>query len=417
MVEERLNFVCLTLLFGNLIIFSNGYSVGLTIRGQNFHWTVLRAQAEFKYSILKGHTIRFSHSFQRHVILDSNDTVIKSYEFLDEALDDYPNCEMTSIQNLQLYGTLDDIELCFASIPGSGIELQSADHKSKEFSSQNLSSRAKLSHEALMTLSQLIAEVPGSDQPAAVNLAQNYGRLQFMYHSPKSIQGNYESIITLLKDILDMEPSVTRQKVLSVFPQLCLYDFDEIATRIQFFVAKPPPITITRAKRLDWPLLANQGYGAGLSKEQLRIALCSVPHILAMNYEDSTLKPGIGYFLHILQSPFHLANKAIEELKTYLEGASYSDIALVTFLCKLGISWNQLRILLEAFPTLVVCDTKPSVEMLTKGVVTRDVASHRLHYLQKRLQIRPAQVKAMLIVSVTNSCCEFIHRVSYRRLI
>ena len=343
-------------------------------------------------------SLHFSHSFQRHVVYNSNQSVVGSYEFLDSALEDYPSA------TLRLQGTYSptsggDNEYlgCFA---GSGVEEQTAYREVWNFTSEERSARANLAYDALMMLSELSAEVPQAQHAVALYLAENSGKLRFINHTPETIKGNYKDVTDIFNTLLDMDATDTRQKILSVFPQICLYDRKEIADRIRFFLAPSPPLGLVKAKGGDWPLLASHGYGAGLSTVQLRSALRAVPHLMAMYYEDAFLKPAIGYFLHLLQAPFHLANTATIELKQFLDGATFSDIAHVTFLHKLGISWDQLRIIFEAFPTLVVCDTQPSVEMLNKGVVHRDIAPQRLHYLQTRLQISPSQVKAMLIVSL-----------------
>lgn len=341
--------------------------------------------------------LRFSHSFQRHIVYNSNHSVLGSYEFLDRALEDYPEAILIPQGTLTRNRDLDDIYM--GCIAGSGVDEQTVYREQTNRTSEEHSSRIKVAYDALMTLSTLAAELPAAQHAVARYLAENSGKLRFIDHTPETIKNNFKRITKLLKNTLDIDASETRQKILAVFPQICLYDVQEIEDRVRFFMAPPPPASLIRAKLQDWPLLASQGYGAGLSKQQLRTAVCAVPHLIAMYYEDAVLKPKIGYYLHILQAPFQLANVATIELKSYLDGATFSDIAHVTYLYKLGISWDQLRIILAAFPTLVVCDTQPSVEMLKKGVVRRDIAHQKLHYFQTRLQLRPTHVKSMLIVS------------------
>ena len=344
-----------------------------------------------------GVSLRFSHSFQRHVVYDSNQSVLGSYEFLDRALEDYSDAILITQGTQTRINETDDVYMgCFA---GSGVDEQFVYRELTNRTSEDHSSRIKVAYDALMTLSKLAAELPVAQHAVARYLAENSGKLRFIDHTPETIKTNYKRITKLLKNTLEIDASDIRQKILAVFPQICLYDTKEIADRLKFFIAPPPPAALMRAKAQDWPLLASQGYGAGLSMKQLRTALRAVPHMMAMYYEDAVLKPKIGYYLHILQAPFQLANVATIELKNYLDGATFSDIAHITFLYKLGISWDQLRIILAAFPTLVVCDTQPSAEMLNKGVVRRDIAHQKLHYFQSRLQLRPTHVKSMLIVS------------------
>lgn len=342
-------------------------------------------------------SLHFSHSFQRHVVYNSNQSVVGSYKFLDSAMEDYPTATLIPQGTYSATGSGDNVY--FGYLAGCGIEEHTAYREVSNRSSEEHSARVNVAYDALMTLSKLAAEVPQAQHAVALYLAKNSGKLRFINHTPETIKSNYENVTEIFMALLGIEATDTRQKILAVFPQICLYDTKEVADRIRFFLAPSPPLTLLRAQACDWPLLASRGYGVGLTKAQLRAALCAVPHLMAMYYEDAILKPAIGYYLHVLQAPFHLASTATIELKQYLDGATFSDIAHVTFLHKLGISWDQLRLMLEAFPTLVVCDTQPSVEMLNKGVVRRDIAPQRLHYLQTRLQVSPSQVKAMLIVS------------------
>jgi hypothetical protein len=318
-----------------------------------------------------------------------------SYEFLDTAVDAYPSAKLVQ-QGIQTF----DNELiylgCFA---GSGVTEQASYREFLNVSTEAHSSRVAVAYDALMTLSKLAAEVPFAQNAMALYLADNAGKLRFLTHSPDTIRYNYKGITRVLKNALGMDATYIREHILSKFPQLCIYDIGDIVERLRFFLSPLPPPPITKGENLDWPLLASQGYGAGLTKQQLREALRGVPHILAMYYEDAVVKPSLGYYLHVLNAPFEMADTARIELKDYVDGSSISDIAHITYLKSLGLSWDQLRIILAAFPTIVACDTHPSWEMLNRGVVRKRLVPETLHYFQTRLQLRPPQVKAMLIVS------------------
>lgn len=345
-----------------------------------------------------GAFIRFSHSFQRHVVYDSNRTVLGSFEFLDNAMDEHPEAKLVRM-GLQTF----DNELiylgCFA---GSGAKEQTAYREFMNITSPEHSSRVTVAYDALMTLSTLAAEVPSAQNAMALYLADNAGKLRFLTHSPGTIKENYKGITKILKHLLGMDAMESREHILSKFPQMCLYDIWDIAERLQFLLSPLPPTPfMEKGNDLDWPQLASQGYGAGLTRRQLRDALQGVPHILAMYYQDAIMKPELGYYLHVLHAPFELSDIARIELKDYLDGATISDMAHFTFLKSLGLSWGQLRIILAAFPTIVSCDIMPSWEMLNKGIIRKELIPQTLNYFQNRLQIRPPQVKAMLIVSLS----------------
>jgi hypothetical protein len=319
-----------------------------------------------------------------------------SYEFLDSAREDYPGAELVKLGTQ----TFDNQDICLGCYGGSGLEEQTAYREVLRTDTVEHSNRVRMAFDSLMTLAELAAEAPRAQNATAYYLVQNAGKLRFLKHSPESINANYKAIISLLKEYLGMDATYSRQHVLSKFPQLCLYNLQEITERLKFLLSPLPPPSVINRKDLDWPLLASQGYGAGLTKNQLREAVRAVPHILSMYYEDAAGKPSVAYYLYVLKAPFENVVSARVNLRDYLDGASVADMAYITYLGTLDISWDQLRVMLQAFPTIVVCDTEPSWEMLNKGngAVRKQLKAERLHYLQTRLQIRPIEVKAMLIV-------------------
>lgn len=342
--------------------------------------------------------LRFSPSFQRHVVHDINGTVIESFKFLDDALGQYPTATVTR-QGYQTFESDKQDMGCFA---GAGVHEQTAYREILKSSSPEYSGRGRLAFHALMALAKLATEGPRAQNATAVYLADKAGKLRFLDHSPDTIRAHYKALTKILKNWLDMDAIDIREKILSKFPQLCLYDLRDVVERLRFFLSPLPPSLNGRG--LDWALLASQGYGAGMTKQQVRDALRAVPHILSMSYADSAVKPAFGYYLYILRAPFELVNTAKIELKDNLEGGTVSDMAFMTYLKSLGLSWDQLRIILDAFPTIVTCDTHPKWEMISKGVVSKRLAPRTLQYLQTRLQIRPREVQAMLIVSLDANC-------------
>ena len=93
-----------------------------------------------------------------------------------------------------------------------------------------------------------------------------------------------------------------------------------------------------------------------------------------------------------------VCNEANAELSAYLSGATASDVCVAAYMKSCGTTWEQLRVLYDACPVLAVSTNQPTWEMSQRGTVTSVLKDNRLHYLQRRLQIRPEQVQAMLKV-------------------
>eukprot|EP00957_Ditylum_brightwellii_P188384 14341381-Ditylum_brightwellii.AAC.1 len=145
------------------------------------------------------------------------------------------------------------------------------------------------------------------------------------------------------------------------------------------------------------PRLLWNGYGAGLTLQQATEAIRAIPQLLSMHHEDSK-KPSILYFYQQLQVPYEEIDAARNELSDYLIGTEAGDACTFAHLHnKLGISWYQMRLLLEAFPTLTCCDTDPGWELFDHGGPVRSVLKEDgLFYLRKRLQVGSREIFGML---------------------
>ena len=143
--------------------------------------------------------------------------------------------------------------------------------------------------------------------------------------------------------------------------------------------------------------MLKKGYGAGLTIEQATTAVGVVPQLLAIFYEDSQ-KPSMVYFYKSLKIPPASINEARTELSQYMLGCDSSDVCSFAYLHSLGVTWNQIRLLLDAFPTLSWPDKEPSWDLIgTK--IRSELEVDMLLYLRKRLQISNADVHSMLKVS------------------
>lgn len=104
------------------------------------------------------------------------------------------------------------------------------------------------------------------------------------------------------------------------------------------------------------------------------------------------------YFYQTFQISSQSIDEARTELSMYMTGSDVSDMCAFELLHSLGVRWNQIRILLDAFPTLTCCDTDPGWELLDHGNVRSKLKVKTLIYLRKRLQITNSDIHAMMKV-------------------
>ena len=277
------------------------------------------------------------------------------------------------------------------------------------------------SNEALRTLLQLVSSSSSSMVPRHF-FRLDHRRFALGGHTSQSITINHARVVNLLScgrhsssnndDANDdniglaMTPSEL-EFVLSNFPQVCLYDSGELETFIRFLLSPMPPSTIPSVtlvadtgvggEKVDWPRLAHEGYGAGLTVEQATKAIRMMPELMALYYED-TRKPSVGYMYTQMQQrlPPQLSDEVQMQLGQFLEGADFSDVLTLGYLHSLGISWKKLRLLLSAFPLWTTNNLDPGWEILQRGPVRSVLKRHSLDYLRQRLQIRPSEVYKML---------------------
>ena len=149
------------------------------------------------------------------------------------------------------------------------------------------------------------------------------------------------------------------------------------------------------------PLQSFRGYGSGLTVQQATEAIRAMPNLLSMHYEDSR-KPSMLYFYQELGVPPLLCREAEVELSRYLTGTDSSDACAFAYLRTLGASWDQCRILLDAFPVLTACDTNPGWELACEGPVRKELNEDLMLYLRKRLQVGAGEVYHMMKVGAKN---------------
>lgn len=104
------------------------------------------------------------------------------------------------------------------------------------------------------------------------------------------------------------------------------------------------------------------------------------------------------YFMRELAVSADMTILTERNLEKYLLGTEPSDVWAFAYLHTLGLQWSQLRIILDAFPTLTCIGTEANWELRqNKGRKALDEFS--LIYLRKRLQIGPRDVFILLKAS------------------
>jgi hypothetical protein len=91
-----------------------------------------------------------------------------------------------------------------------------------------------------------------------------------------------------------------------------------------------------------------------------------------------------------------LCDEAYSQLRPFMEGTAPSDAFTFAFLSSIGVSWQQLRILLAALPLWTTCNLDPSWDIMQRGPVRSMLKRQSLDYLRQRLQVRPSDIYRML---------------------
>jgi len=397
--------------------------------------------------------IRFSRAFQLHVVFQTDkgrlfdyhdDEVLESFSFLDEALEKYPHAELLKLTDIGVTNDNTDFELILAGmgiIPSIAM-MTTSSHNASDKKDENISADSHIEsgfisdgkgYESLKYLTSLVLsghkhQMSRFRENFMHMLENNISMRRFAAHTPESIRYNYENTIGILTrgknyGISPMEVSngassnflpiglgfteAGAKTLIIDFPQLCLYETHELEERIRLMIS---PFGLQKdhngeyhyqlesrhEDHVDLFKKMRMGFGAGLSIDQATKAIRAVPQLLAIYHEDARKPPAL-YFYNTLQVPSNSVDGARRELSTkYLAGCTSSDVFTFGYLHSLGVEWNQIKLLLDAFPTLTFCDQEPGWELLDYGPVRSELKESTLHFLRKRLQVHNADLYAML---------------------
>jgi len=154
-------------------------------------------------------------------------------------------------------------------------------------------------------------------------------------------------------------------------------------------------------------LMMRRGHGAGLSIDQATQVVRVVPQLLSIYHEDSQ-KPNLLHFYRKLDIPARFLEQARIELDNRTTGCDASDIYAFAYLNSIGINWDKIRLILDAFPVISFCDSEPAWELLdNKNRIGNNLKTDALVFLRKRLQISNSDLFAMMKVRLSGSvaCC------------
>ncbi|EJK57996.1 hypothetical protein THAOC_21915 [Thalassiosira oceanica] len=387
--------------------------------------------------------IRFSRVFQRHVVYDEGGRVVQSFLFVDEATSKYPKARIlapldvpfpppsctllyneddanvtTAMRSRDRYiDTKVEEEECRTSIAGMGL-LTLCELEYPADGSDVLGPMERY-EQANLALRRLLELVSSADYAPRHFFQLDIRRFASRGLTVDRIEENHARIVDLLskgrveskrgrRAGLDLDESDVKF-VLSNFPQICMYNCDELETLIRFLTSPLPPhekypsvvlvaIGAEKAQEVDWPHIASKGFGAGLTIKQAGLAIRMMPELLALHYEDSRKPSQLYLFQEMkLRFPQDQIAKVSTTAKDLLEGSDSGDLYLMVYLLSLGVSWQSIRILCNALPVgSLSCALDPGWDLIQsrpenklKRPIRKKLKQSANDYLRQRLQYDP----------------------------
>ncbi len=208
---------------------------------------------------------------------------------------------------------------------------------------------------------------------------------------PATLVSNQHDILAdRLSGVCNMLTCKIGSPFLNFFPS---DEHDLIYERIQFLLSPLPEVK----KDMDWPKSFCDGYGAGLTDEQVVSAILGLRHLLPANPTIALKeKPPITYFISALGITVDGLNEVRGTLSGFLDGECAVDVGTFSHLRALGISWDQCNVLLQSFAaTILSCELERTWDLFD-GPGLNPLPESSINYLRERFQLYPAEVCCML---------------------
>ena len=203
--------------------------------------------------------IRFSRAFQRYVVFkcSSKDTpgfhddfnsgeIIKSYMFLDDALESYPHANFVKLRDIIINDEHDEIQFALGGMGTVSLN--------KMIDMKNSGMKIDKTFEYFKSLSSI------GHRKQVSNSIYTISPKRFALHTTESIHRSYDRVMDLLtrgrnRNVKSNNNEAARnilfnitkvglgfqeadaRAVIAEFPQLCLYDIHEIEDRIKFMIS------------------------------------------------------------------------------------------------------------------------------------------------------------------------------------
>ncbi|GAX18612.1 hypothetical protein FisN_10Hh181 [Fistulifera solaris] len=280
-------------------------------------------------------TLRYSHNFRRHIV-EKNGIVVRSYFWLDQALEEYPRATLLPVHPI-------------AMIAGTSFN----DKQAYPF------------------------------QSIALNVTEN--RLQIIDLLCERLKWGSTQANSLLDrwSGFDLYPAdLLRERVeffMAPLPE------EELLLKVNY------------TENIDWPVqLSRHGRGCGFSLAQVSHALQVLPQFILRLPQVPSAAQAIDPSLIKLneQTPSLSVEMIGDRMEAWLAGASVAETLALGYLQWKGWTWMEFKLLLHAFPSILQPALEPNWDI--KGRVRSQLRPEVLHYLQARLQLRPWHLQAML---------------------
>jgi mTERF len=312
------------------------------------------------------YTLEYSRNFHRHVARH-NGTVVRSFLWLDEAMQHYPTAELLPI----------------ASTGGSDV---------------------------------------GNTLVAGGGLIEStaYQNPQAIPHQrvllPKPQRRNRDQVVATFQSVLKWYPAQV-ETLFERWPALLSYPADLLKERLQFLLAPlPRNQTILEQANLtddiDWPyIFHHDGFGAGMSLGQVSHALQVLPEPLLLRLDSTTYRANVDMdgAAHQVsqfaisesviqlyeQTPPLVLQMTIKMLHLWVTGVAHLDVTSLAYLQWFGWEWQACRVFAHAFRCSLTISAEPTGAHRGSSP-RRGLPPASLAYLQLRLQVRPWHIRAML---------------------